>query len=130
MAALLNKIFRLSENNTSVRTEVTAGLTTFLTMAYILFVNPAILATDFLGNPTGLDHQAVLLATCVAAAAGTFIMGVYARYPIAQAPGMGNNYLFVTIVMSLAALGIANPWQTGLGIVFLSGVGFLSRTGC
>ncbi|WP_291323043.1 NCS2 family permease [Desulfonatronospira sp.] len=125
MAALLNKIFRLSENNTSVRTEVTAGLTTFLTMAYIIFVNPAILATDFLGNPTGLDHQAVLLATCVAAAAGTFIMGVYARYPIAQAPGMGNNYLFVTIVMSLAALGITNPWQTGLGIVFLSGVGFL-----
>lgn len=108
MTAMLDKIFRLSENNTSVSTEVTAGLTTFLTMAYIIFVNPAILSTDFLGNPTGLDHQAVLLATCVAAAAGTFIMGAYARYPIAQAPGMGNNYLFVTIVMSLAALGNAD----------------------
>ncbi len=93
-------------------------------MACIIFFNPAVLATAFMGNPTGLDHQAVVLAACVAAAVGSFIMGAYARYPIARAPGVGNNYLFVTIVMSLTALGFANHWQTGLGIVFLSGVGF------
>ncbi len=122
---MLEKIFRLSENDTNIRTELAAGLTTFLTMAYIIFVNPMILSTDFLGEPTGLDPQAVMLATCVAAAVATLIMGIYARYPIAQAPGMGNNHLFVTVVMSLSAIGIANAWQVGLGIVFLSGIVFL-----
>lgn len=122
---MLERIFRLSENKTTVRMEIAAGLTTFLTMAYIIFVNPMILATDFLGNPTGLDHQAVMLASCVSAAVATLIMGLLARYPIAQAPGMGNNYLFVTIVMSLSAMGVANAWQTALGIVFISGVTFL-----
>ncbi len=122
---MLEKFFELSKNGTSVRTEIIAGLTTFLTMAYIIFVNPMILSTDFKGEPTGLDPQAVMLATCAAASLATLIMGVFARYPIAQAPGMGNNHLFITIVMSLSAIGIADAWQVGLGIVFLSGVTFL-----
>ncbi len=122
---MLNRIFRLAENNTTVRVEIIAGITTFLTMAYIIFVNPAVLATDFAGEPTGLDPQAVMLATCIAAAVATIIMGLYARYPIAQAPGMGNNHFFVTVVMGLTALGITNAWEVALGIVFISGFTFL-----
>ncbi len=122
---MLERIFRLAENGTTVRTEVIAGITTFLTMAYIIFVNPAVLATDFAGNPTGLDPQAVMLATCIAAAIATAIMGLYARYPIAQAPGMGNNHFFVSVVMGLTAIGVANAWQVALGMVFVSGFVFL-----
>jgi adenine/guanine/hypoxanthine permease len=121
----LEHLFRLKENETSLRTEAIAGTTTFLTMAYIIFVNPTVLATDFAGQPTGMDPQAVMLASCVAAALATTLMGLFANYPIAQAPGMGNNYLFVSVVMGLAALGIPNAWQVALGIVFLSGVLFL-----
>jgi adenine/guanine/hypoxanthine permease len=120
----LHDFFDLAGNRTSVRTEVTAGLTTFVTMAYIILVNPAVLSTDFAGNPTGLDPQAVMLATCVAAAVATAIMGLLARYPIAQAPGMGNNHFFVSVVMALGAMGVANAWQVALGLVFFSGVGF------
>lgn len=122
---MLNRMFRLTENGTDIRTEAMAGGTTFLTMAYIILVNPTILATDFAGNPTGMDPQAVMLATCVAAAVATLIMGLYANYPIAQAPGMGNNHLFISVVMGLSAIGVTNVWQTALGIVFLSGVFFL-----
>jgi len=122
---VLDRYFKLAENGTSIRTEIVAGLTTFVTMAYIVFVNPAVLSTDFAGNPTGMDPQAVMLATCVAAAVATVIMGLLARYPIAQAPGMGNNHFFVSVVMGLTALGITNAWQVALGIVFLSGVFFL-----
>ena len=122
---MLEKIFRLTQNQTTVRIELIAGMTTFLTMAYIIFVNPAVLSTDFAGDPTGLDPQAVMLATCIAAAVATAIMGLYARYPIAQAPGMGNNHFFVTVVMGLTAMGITNAWQVALGIVFISGFTFL-----
>ncbi len=122
---MLERWFRLAEHGTTVRTECLAGLTTFLTMAYILFVNPAVLATDFTGVPTGLDPHAVLLATCLSAALASAIMGLFAGYPIAQAPGMGNNYLYVSIVMGLAATGVANAWQVALGVVFLSGLVFL-----
>ncbi|HID24189.1 MAG TPA: NCS2 family permease [Planctomycetaceae bacterium] len=119
-----DRFFRLSENQTTVRRELLAGLVTFLTMSYILFVNPAILSR-FDGQPTGLDHDAVLLATCVASAVATLIMGLYARYPIALAPGMGHNVFFVSVIMTLGAMGWQAPWRTALGIVFIAGVLFL-----
>lgn len=107
--------FRLAEHNTSVRTEVLAGLTTFLTMAYITFVNPAIL------SKAGLDFGAAFVATCVAAALGSSIMGLYANYPIALAPGMGLNAFFTYGVV----LGMGHSWQVALGTVFVSGVLFV-----
>lgn len=122
---MFERIFRLSENNTTVRTEILAGLTTFLTMAYIIFVQPAVLSTDFAGKPTGLEFGAVLLATCLASAIASAVMGLLARYPIALAPGMGENFFFVSVVMSLTALGIADAWRVALAIVFLSGVAFI-----
>lgn len=82
---MLEQFFKLCENGTTARTEALAGLTTFLTMAYIIFVNPAILAN------AGMDRRAVFMATCLAAAAGSILMGLYANYPIALAPGMGLN---------------------------------------
>ena len=85
---MLNSLFRLDEHQTSVRTEIIAGVTTFLTMAYIVFVNPDILAA------AGMDKGAVFTATCLAAAFGTLVMGLYANYPIALAPGMGLNAFF------------------------------------
>jgi len=112
---MLNRFFKLDENNTTVKTEVLAGITTFLTMAYIIFVNPAILAE------AGMDKGAVFVATVLAAAAGTAIMGLYANYPVALAPGMGLNAFFTYGVV----LGMGHPWQTALGAVFVSGVLFL-----
>ncbi|RPI49816.1 MAG: NCS2 family permease, partial [Acidobacteria bacterium] len=97
----------------------------FVTMAYIIFVQPAVLSTDFTGKPTGLDFGAVLLATCVVSGAATILMGLWARYPIALAPGMGENFFFVSVIMALAAGGVAEPWRAALGIVFISGVIFL-----
>lgn len=123
---MLERFFRLSENQTSVRTEVLAGVTTFLTMAYIIFVQPAVLSGAMFGHPTGLDFGAVTTATCLAAALATGIMALYARYPIAQAPGMGENFFFVfSAIPAAAAAGFANSWQVALGAVFLSGVLFL-----
>ncbi|MBN1269292.1 MAG: NCS2 family permease [Kiritimatiellae bacterium] len=122
---MLDSFFHLSENKTNVRTEVLAGVTTFLTMAYIIFVQPAVLATDFAGQPTGIDPQAVLLATCLASAIATVVMGLLARYPIALAPGMGENFFFVTVVMGLTSLGITQAWKVALAIVFLSGSVFV-----
>ena len=107
--------FKLTEHGTTVRTEVIAGITTFLTMAYIMFVNPMILAE------TGMDHGAVFVATCLAAAIGTLIMGLYANYPIALAPGMGLNAYFTYGVV----LGMGYTWQAALGAVFISGVLFI-----
>lgn len=109
----------------STRTEVLAGITTFLTMAYIIFVQPAVLSTDFTGRPTGLDFGAVLLATCVVSGAATILMGLWAKYPIALAPGMGENFFFVSVIMALGAAGVPEPWRAALGIVFISGVLFL-----
>ncbi|MEO5742638.1 MAG: solute carrier family 23 protein [Vicinamibacterales bacterium] len=76
----------------NTRAEVIAGITTFVTMSYIIFVQPAVLSTDFAGRPTGLDFGAVLLATCVVSGAATIVMGLWAKYPIALAPGMGENF--------------------------------------
>lgn len=122
---LLNKLFKLDRNRTSVRQELLAGLTTFMTMSYIIFVQPAVLATDFAGQPTGLSVDAVMLATCLSAALATLFMGLYANYPIALAPGMGENFFFVSVIMALSAQGVANAWQAVLGMVFIAGVAFL-----
>ena len=112
---MLERLFKLSEYGTNVRTEVIAGITTFLTMAYIIFVNPAIL------SDAGMDNGAVFVATCLAAAVGCFIMGFVANYPIAQAPGMGLNAFFTYSVV----LGMGYTWQVALAAVFCSGVLFI-----
>ena len=113
---ILNRYFELERHGTTVRTEVMAGVTTFLTMAYIAFVNPQIL------SEAGMDRGAVFVATCLAAAIGSAIMGLYANYPIAQAPGMGLNAFFTYGVV----LGLGHPWQTALGAVFISGICFMA----
>lgn len=112
----------------TVRVEILAGMTTFLTMAYIVFVQPAVLSTDLAGTPTGMDFGAVFVATCLASAFASIFMGLFAGYPIALAPGMGENFFFVSVVMSLTALGVHDAWQTTLGMVFVSGVVFLVLT--
>jgi AGZA family xanthine/uracil permease-like MFS transporter len=122
----LDRFFKLSENNTGVRREVIAGLITFLTMAYIIFVQPAVLSGAIFNMDTGMDFGAVTTATCISAALATAIMGLYARYPIAQAPGMGENFFFVfSAIPAAAAAGFANAWEVALGVVFISGVLFL-----
>ena len=95
---MLDRFFGLSQHNTNVRTELLAGLTTFLTMAYIIFVQPAVLSGSMFGISTDMNFGAVTTATCVAAAVASLIMGLYARYPIALAPGMGENFFFLTVV--------------------------------
>lgn len=112
---LLNKVFQLEQHATTIRVEAMAGLTTFLTMAYITVVNPSILSA------AGMDFGAVFVATCIAAAFGSIVMGLYANYPIAQAPGMGQNAFFTFGVV----LGMGHSWQTALGAVFISGILFV-----
>src|SRR5437868_11362883 len=122
----LVRFFRFSENHTKARTETVAGVTTFLTMAYIIFVQPAVLSGKMFGAETGMDFGAVTTATCLSAALATVIMALYARYPIAQAPGMGENFFFVfSALPAAAAAGFSNGWQVALGVVFVSGVLFL-----
>ncbi|MGW8256688.1 MAG: NCS2 family permease [Thermoguttaceae bacterium] len=135
---MFDKIFHLTENKTSVRTELLAGMTTFLTMAYIIFVQPAVLSGEMFNRPTGMDFGSITTATCLSAALATIIMGLYARYPIAQAPGMGENFFFVFTLLPAAQAMIAaqmkagglqpgstTAWQVGLGVIFYSGVLFL-----
>lgn len=112
---MLERTFQLSAHGTTVRTELLAGLTTFLTMAYIIFVNPDILAA------AGMPRDAVFVATCLAAALGSAIMGLYANYPIALAPGMGLNAYFAFAVVQ----GMGFTWQQALGAVFISGCLFI-----
>ncbi len=112
------RVFKLQEHGTNVRTELVAGLTTFLTMAYIIFVNPSIL------GDAGMPKDAVFVATCLIAALGTTIMGLYANYPIALAPGMGLNAYFAYVVV----LQMGFTWQAALGAVFISGCLFLLVT--
>ncbi len=115
---LLERIFHLSENQTTIRRELLAGVTTFLTMAYIVVVNPRIL------SEAGMPVEGVLFATCISAAVATLVMGFWANYPIALAPGMSlNAYFTYSIVI---ARGV--PWQTALGVVLLSGLVFLALT--
>jgi AGZA family xanthine/uracil permease-like MFS transporter len=129
VVALLERAFDLSARGTSVRTELVAGITTFLTMAYIIVVQPAVLSGAMFGHDTGMPAGAVMTATCLAAALATALMGLYARAPIAQAPGMGENFFFVLTAMpAAAAAGYTGTWQVALGIVFVSGVLFLALT--
>src|SRR5690606_2133971 len=116
--SMLERLFRLREHDTDVRTELLAGVTTFLTMAYIIFVNPEIL------SGTGMDRDAVFVATCVAAAVGSLIMALVANWPIGMAPGMGLNAFFAFTVVG--TLGYS--WQQALGAVFISGVIFVFIT--
>lgn len=111
----IERYFGINGSNTTVKTEVMAGITTFLTMAYIIFVNPNVLAE------AGMDKGAVFVATCLAAAVGCFIMGIFAKLPVALAPGMGLNAFFTYGVV----LGMGYTWETALGAVFLSGCIFI-----
>ncbi len=112
----MEKFFKLKEHNTTVKTEIVGGLTTFFAMAYIIFVNPSFLTA------TGMDQTAVMLATCVSAAIGTFLTAFLANVPFAQAPGMGLNAFFTYTI----CLGMGYTWQQGLAIVFISGLIFLA----
>jgi AGZA family xanthine/uracil permease-like MFS transporter len=115
---LIDRYFKLAENNTSVRQEMLGGLTTFVTMAYIVVVNPQIL------SQAGMPAEGVVFATCVSAAIGTLVMGLFANYPIALAPGMSLNAYFTYSV----CLSMHVPWRAALAVVFFSGVLFLVLT--
>jgi len=115
---VLERVFHLSENQTTVRRELLAGLTTFMTMAYVVVVNPRIL------SEAGMPVEGVLFATCISAALATLVMGIWANYPIALAPGMSLNAYFTYSIV----LGRGVPWQTALGVVLLSGLLFLVLT--
>ncbi len=114
----LDRFFDLPARKTDVRTELAAGLTTFLTMAYILFVQPQVLGA------AGMDQGAVFTATCISSAVGCILMGLYADYPIAQAPLMGENFFFAYTVV----LGMGVAWPKALALVFISGLAFLALT--
>ena len=118
MPGMLNRYFNLAAQGTTVRTEIIAGFTTFLTMAYIVVVNPVIL------GEAGMPVAGVAAATCLAAGFGSILMGLISNYPIALAPGMGLNAYFTYTVVK----GMGLPWQTALGCVFISGVAFLLLT--
>jgi AGZA family xanthine/uracil permease-like MFS transporter len=122
---MIERLFKLSENKTNVRTEVLAGVTTFLTMAYIVFVQPAVLSGKMFGADTGMDFGAVTTATCLSAALATAIMAIYARYPIAQAPGMGENLFFIFSAIPAATAAASPMGLVALGVVFISGALFL-----
>lgn len=115
---LLERVFKLKQHGTTVRTEVIAGITTFLTMVYIVFVNPQILGV------AGMDTQAVFVTTCLIAAFGSILMGLLANLPVALAPAMGLNAFFAFVVVG--AMGIS--WQVGMGAIFWGAVGFLLLT--
>lgn len=116
---MLERVFHLSHHNTTVRTEAIAGCTTFLTAAYIIFVQPAVLSA------AGMDFGAVLVATCVASGVATLLMGLLANYPIAVAPAMGHNFFFAFTV----CVGMQVPWQVALGAVAIAGTIFILTAG-
>ena len=115
---MFEKLFKLSSKGTTVKVELLAGLTTFLTMAYILAVNPGLLSNEF---GAGMPFQSVFLATALSAALASIIMGLYANYPIALAPGMGVNAFFSFTAVNM----LGGSWQAGLAAVFISGILFL-----
>src|ERR1017187_753668 len=112
---MIERYFKLTENHTTVRQEMLGGLTTFVTMAYIIVVNPQILAQ------TGMPADGGLFVTCISAAPASLVMGLYASHPIALAPGMSLSAYFTYSV----CFNMHVPWRTALGVVFLSGVVFL-----
>ena len=115
---MLERVFKLREHGTTARTEVIAGLTTFLTMVYIVFVNPQILGV------AGMDTSAVFVTTCLIAAFGSIMMGLFANLPVALAPAMGLNAFFAFVVVQ--AMGL--PWQVGMGAIFWGAIGLLLLT--
>ena len=119
MVTLLERRFALAAHGTTVRTELLAGVTTFLTMAYIVFVQPAVLGA------AGMDVGAVLVATCLSTALATLLMALLANYPIAVAPAMGHNFFFAYTVV----LGMKVPWQAALGAVAIAGSIFVLTAG-
>lgn len=121
MKDLLERLFHIKEYQTTIKQEIIGGFTTFVTMSYIIFVQPQILAY------CGMDSASVMVATCIASALACFIMGIYANYPIALAPGMGHNTYFAFIACPLIAQVIKDTpsWQIGLGIVFIAGIIFI-----
>jgi adenine/guanine/hypoxanthine permease len=119
LRTVIERLFHLSDHHTTVRTEVIAGVTTFLTMAYIIFVQPAVLSA------AGMDFGAVLVATCIASGIGTLLMAFLANYPIAVAPAMGHNFYFAFTVV----VGMQVPWQVALGAVAFAGLLFIATAG-
>ena len=116
---MIERVFRLKENRTTARTEILAGITTFLTMAYIIFVQPAVLSA------AGMDFAAVLAATCIASGIATLLMAFLANYPIAVAPAMGHNFFFAFSVV----IAMRVPWQIALGAVAIAGIIFIVTAG-
>src|SRR5438477_8329007 len=116
---MFDRLFHLSASGTTVRTEIIAGATTFLAMAYIIFVQPTVLAA------AGMDSGAVLTATCLATALATLLMALLANYPIAVAPAMGHNFFFAYSVV----IGMKVPWRVALGAVAVAGVMFILTAG-
>ncbi len=133
----LSKYFGCEARKSTVSTELIAGLTTFATMSYIIFIQPAVMSGQLFGFSTGMSFDALITGTCIAAAFGSILMGFLANYPVALAPGMGENFFFVLTVLPAcaAATGLKSGesdtvWQTALGIVFISGVLFALLSLC
>jgi len=118
----LAQFFQLEANGTTVRREILGGVTTFLAMSYIIFVNPGVL------SQAGMDFRAVMYATCLSAALATFLMGLVANYPVALAPGMGENFFFVFTLCAAAPMGFGLTWQQALAAVLLAGLFFMALT--
>jgi AGZA family xanthine/uracil permease-like MFS transporter len=118
----LSRFFQLEAHGTTLRREALGGVTTFLAMSYIIFVQPGVLSL------AGMDFQAVLYATCLSSALATFLMGLLARYPVALAPGMGENFFFVYTLCAAAPLGFGLTWQQALAAVFVAGLAFIALT--
>ena len=120
---IIMSLFRIRETGSTFMTEVLAGITTFVTMSYIIFVNPGIL------SQTGMDFNALVVVTCLASALGTFLMAVFANYPIALAPGMGLNAFFAFgVVLNMKINGAPVTWQMALAAVFIEGAIFAVLT--
>src|SRR5580692_12366265 len=117
-SGVIERVFHVAENNSTISRELLGGLTTFMAMAYVVVVNPRIL------GEAGMPVDGVLFATCLSATIATLVMGMWANYPIALAPGMSLNAYFTYSIV----IGRHVPWQTALGVVFLSGVLFLLLT--
>ncbi len=118
----IESFFKLREHGTTFQREVLGGITTFLAMSYIIFVQPGVLAA------AGMDFRAVLAATCLAGAASTLLMGLVANYPVALAPGMGENFFFAYTLCGVVPLGFGLTWQQGLAVVLLAGIFFVALT--
>ena len=116
------KFFKLQEHGTTFQREILGGITTFLAMSYIIFVQPGVLAVS------GMNFQAVLTATCLAAAVATVLMGLAANYPVALAPGMGENFFFAYTLCGAVPLGFGLTWQQALAAVLLAGIFFIAIT--